>query len=1560
MVNKILLFFAFFLAFGLASTHAQGLTTCTGSQTWTTNCASTCINCNLDGLTGVTGINAPPGFHPDLCQGQLDVNNPHWYGFIAGSTTLTLAITPGACFTGTGLEAAILDNCAGIPACVPGPAPLNPAGAFIVQATTLVVGQPYQLMIDGFQGAQCAYTISVVNGSASPPPIGSIGTMTGNTQVCPNGTATYSIPPVANAVTYTWTAPTGASINGGSNVRTLPASGGNTVQITFGNSGGNVCVSASNACDPPVSTCMSVSNTPIPVTVLENAIICYQDTPYEWPEEPHTILAAPGTYTLTSSPYSSYLGCDSVVRQTLKLLPLNQTNLPVRYLCKDECFDINGITYCETGFYQETLVSENGCDSLVNFSLIKIQSNAVVQTPDTITCAVTSVPLSGAGSTTGNTVTYRWLNPDGQVISNAITATANAPGEYMFIVTNFVGGNQCRDTALVTVVGNLTPPLANAGPDMVITCSMPQTQLQGSGSMGSNFSYFWKALLGGNIVSGATTLNPTVDAPGTYSLRVTNNLNGCTAVNNAVVSADVTPPSINATGGSITCSNPSINIQLITNGQNPSFVWTGPNNFNSTQQNPSVNAPGAYSVTVTDGVTGCINFGSVQVLLATNPPGANATGGDITCLQTSVGISASSPTQGVSFQWSGPGGFTSNAQSPVVNAVGDYQVVVTGPNGCTSTATAIVALNDTPPGTTLSASSSLNCNNSTINLLASSSGNPADLNHEWTLPGGGNSSTGTQAFLAVTTPGVYGVVVNNTVTGCSSTASFTVIQRSAVTADVAATSNANCFNSTDGSITVSGSGGDGNYTYNWSDGGNAATNNNLGAGVYLVTITDGEGCSATASATLTEPAVLDCGATTTNQTINGAADGTAAANPTGGTPNYTFVWSTGETTQTLSGLLPGTYTVTVTDANGCTDVETVNVNAFDCTIQSSVVPVNISCFGETDGTAALDITGGTSPFNILWSNGETTNAIDSLPAGDYSVSVTDANNCPEVLTFSITEPQELQANATGSTTSGSNTTDGTATANPTGGTSPYTYNWSTGETTSSLSNLAPGAYRVTVTDANGCSAQQTVEVLPGNCGLTTNLQSTTPSCVGAADGSATVIVSGNSGNIQYAWSTGGTAATETNLPAGTHLVSITDENGCEILVTVELADPAALTITVDQVQNTTCPDAPAGTASVLVNGGTGPLSVSWSNGQTGLTAVDLIAGIYTAVVTDENGCSSSVEATVNANDTEAPVIVAGNTETGIGPNGDVVLTAQNTNTTITDNCGLASVVFVPASFSCTQLGDHQVEVTATDNAGLTTTETITVTIVDNTAPTLICSPSLVLCFEDNPVTYQAPTASDNCLILGGTFNIVEGLPIGAVFPLGSTTTTYNFTDAQGNVGSCSFEVTILPELQLEVDTVINDFNFQTVGAVFIDVQGSLPPYTYSWILNGQEVSTDQNISNIPAGDYTVIVTDDNGCTVSQTVTVDNTSDTKTPVLLSEIKVFPNPTSGQLNLLLPDDLVNQELFLQVFDLTGRRVLEFNSSQDKQVRLSLGDLADGLYSLVIRVGNDQTVRKIVLNQ
>jgi hypothetical protein len=1561
MNKKILLLNLLFFGVFTLRLQAQGLFACPGLSNASSTCAQSCINCNLDGLTGLNNIPLPPGAPNSLCHDDIILENPRFFGFIAGSTNLNMAVFPTNCQTGQGLEGAFIDNCTTTIGCLPGPNPLNGFGAFVMSATNLVVGRPYQLVIDGYNGDVCNFSFLVMNGSTQGPPLGPIDSIEGLDHVCPNATTTYSIPPVNNAVSYTWSAPAGSSINGGNSVRILPATGNNTVQIAFGNAGGNVCVTASNACSPQVTTCFQISNVPLPIHQLADEIVCYGQIPYEWAEEPHTILAAPGTYNLTSSIYDSYLGCDSIVKQKLTVLPLNQVNLPLRYLCKNECFTINGIEYCETGTFQEFLYTDNGCDSIVNFSLRVIPSKAVVAQPDTITCAVTSVPLSGVGSTTGNTVSYRWLDPTGQTISNAITATATQPGLFALIVTNTIGGNACMDTALVNVPGNLTPPLANAGPDKVLTCIVTQVQLQGVGSVGADFTYFWKAQLGGNIVSGVTTLNPIVNAPGAYTLRVTNNHNGCTAISNAVVTAQIAPPVVTAAGGDFTCSMPHVDLQVSTNAADPGFSWTGPNNFESTLQSPTVNVPGTYAVVVTNGVTGCTASATAQVNAGNDTPDLAVTGGGITCVEDQVVLGATSSVPGMTYQWSGPNGFSSGLQNPLAFVVGNYEVVATAPNGCTNTAIAIVSLNNTPPGTSLASSGSLNCVNETVNVLATSMGNPANLIHTWTLPDGSEQNSGSSAFLPATAPGTYSVLVNNTATGCSSNAAFTVVEYADVSVSIDKYDAPRCFGSNDGSLSALPAGGNGNYTFLWSNGATTNVIVDLGQGNYDVTVSDGENCSATLSLLVLEPAPVNTNATSTAQSAIGVSDGTAAAIPTGGTLPYTFVWSTGETTAEIVALSPGSYTVTVTDDKGCTAEKTVNVSQFDCTLQTLVLPQNITCFGADNGSATLQFLSGESPFTILWSTGDTLPSVNDLSIGQYSVSITDANNCPEVQSFSIQEPAILMANASGSTTSGLGTNDGTASANPIGGSGTYFYTWSNGEETDVISGLAAGTYTVIVQDDQGCLSEQSVEVLPGNCNLITDFQNANPTCYGYNNGSSTILLTGGSGGFSYAWSNGGTSATVSGLTAGTHTVSITDQNGCSISVSTSLSDPAALSLTVESNVSTTCPNAPEGSVTVSVAGGSGALFVGWSNGQAGYVATFLTAGVYTAVVTDEFGCTAATSVEILSNDTEAPVIIASNTNVAIGPDGTVVLTVQNTNMSVTDNCALASVVFQPTEFQCTQLGNHLVTVTATDAAGHVVSQSLTVTVVDNSAPILICSPSLVVCFEDNPVSYQAPNATDNCLINGGVFNITQGLPIGAVFPLGSTTTTYSFTDAQGNTGTCSFEVTVLSPQTIVVDTVINDINFQQVGGIFIQVGGGLPPYTYAWILNGQTVSNQQNITGIAAGDYTVIVTDDNGCIAgSQSIVVSNTSATSTPVAMDGIRVFPNPTADNLSVLLPDAMVDQSVFLQLLDQTGRRVVDQVSLREKQIDLTFPGLSNGLYFLVVRVGGNQMVRKVVLNR
>jgi hypothetical protein len=1534
---------------------------CNNNVPGASSCAQVCTYCDINGLEDINNVPFQGSAPPVICGGDIVLENPRWYQFIAGSPGITIVITPINCVSGGTLEAALLFDC-GLPvACVPGIA-VGPGNPVIINAPGLVVGAAYQLVVDGLNGAVCSYKISVLFGSATPPPPAPIDSIIGPGAVCPGATVTYSIPAVANALTYLWTAPAGSSINGGSNVAVLPALNGFQVDVKFGSVGGVVCVTASNPCHPPVTKCKPVSNAPLAITQLPEEVICNEQTPYVWPEQPFTQLNFPGAYTLISTPYKSYLGCDSIVRQKITILPLKTRVLPPAWLCEGECFTINGFEFCESGTYQELLTTAQGCDSLVVFTLIKVPVRAVVQQPDTITCAVPTVTLTSDSSTTGNTVTYNWINAAGQTISTGQTAVATAPGQYSLIVTNFGGGRACRDTATVTVPGALSVPAASAGPPRVLTCIVTQLQLQGSGSTGPQYSYFWTASNGGNIVSGANTLTPTVNAPGTYTLRVTNTQTGCSSTSITSVSRQDTPPSLEVQGGTFTCLIPTVTLQDTTNAVNPTYAWSGPNGFNSNERNPVVNVAGDYTLVVTDSLNGCTGVATATVIADNAPPGAAANGGVLNCFADSVLLNVATPTPNSSFAWTGPDGFNSSLQNPVVETPGAYAVTVTGQNGCTSTAVANVTLNTTPPGADLSVSGNLNCFNSSVNLVATSSANPANLNHVWTLPNGAQDTTGTVAVYVADIPGNYSVVVTNIVNGCTSTDTITVIRYENVGAVINEQQNLSCFGADDGSLSALANGGNGVYSYAWNNGLTTQSINGLSAGVYTVTITDGQSCTAAATATVTQPALLLANAFATPQTGNGAADGAAGANPSGGTAPYTFLWETGDTTASISGLLPGAYTVTVTDANNCSSVETVNVSPFNCLLNAVPNPTQVSCFGANNGIAAVTINGGEAPFSYFWSTGDTTETVANLGPGPISVSITDAANCPFELLFNITQPPLLTANPTANPTTGPNANNGSVNTAPLGGVTPYNYLWNTGDTTAAVGNLPGGWYYITITDANGCAASDSVEVETGNCALLTSFLTIPPGCNGGSDGEITVVVNGGSTPLNFNWSSGGAGNTEKNLPAGTYYVTITDANNCETADSVALTEPPLLALQVDVVVGTTCVNSPEGAITVSAAGGTGILEYIWSNGQTGPQATALVAGNYTVTATDENGCAATATAAIVSNDPVPPVIVAANVTVALGPSGSVTLTPLVLGASITDNCPQVTQTIVPSLFNCNQLGEHVVVITATDAAGNTAVETITVTIADLSPPTMTCSPSITRCAGNTTVTYPLPTATDNCLGAGGSFALVSGLPSGSMFPEGTTTVTYSYTDGQGNVGSCSFDVTILTPLVASIDTIINDIEDQGVGNIRISVSGSLPQYTYNWEKDGQSIpNTTQDINGLQMGTYAVTITDENGCTtVLDSIIVQSVVSTGGPDLSAAIGIFPNPTSGNVQVVFPDQWSASELDIVLFDLVGRRVLAVHSGGAKQLTLDLHTLPDGVYTLLMQIGKQRVVRKIVKSE
>ncbi len=579
-----------------------------------------------------------------------------------------------------------------------------------------------------------------------------------------------------------------------------------------------------------------------------------------------------------------------------------------------------------------------------------------------------------------------------------------------------------------------------------------------------------------------------------------------------------------------------------------------------------------------------------------------------------------------------------------------------------------------PPG-------NLNCNNASIQLNGTPSSQGPNFDYLWTAKEGGHIVSGdTTLTPVVDSIGKYFLKVTNTDNGCTALDSVVVNQSPTVTANISGFTNVSCNGGSNGSATVSGAGGNGTFSYLWSNGETTASVTGLAAGTYIAVVTDGENCTASASATITQPNTLLPNASATGETANGANNGTATANPSGGTPGYMYAWSNGETTQTITNLAPGSYTVNVTDLNGCTAIQTVTVNAFGCSLGATASTTNVTCNGANNGTATVTLTGAVNPVSYAWSNGASTQSVSNLAPATYTVSILDGNNCPAVLSVSISEPPVLSANASATGVTANGATDGTATANPTGGTPGYTYLWSNNETTQTITGLAPGPYGVVVTDGNGCTSVQVVTVAAFNCALSAVISSANVLCFGAADGQATIAVSNGTLPYTYLWSNGSSTQTVANLPAGTYTAIATDAAGCAISQSVNITQPAPLVATLIAVQNVLCPHDLNGGAEIAVTGGSLPYLFTWPGGNMG----NLGVGSYTVSVSDANDCTTTVSFDIVATDDEGPTLSC---PTNIQACGEGVVNYGIPTTA--DNCGLVGtpvVISGPASGSIFDLG----------------------------------------------------------------------------------------------------------------------------------------------------------------------------------------------------------------------------------------------------------------------------------
>ncbi|MBI1227380.1 MAG: T9SS type A sorting domain-containing protein [Bacteroidetes bacterium] len=978
---------------------------------------------------------------------------------------------------------------------------------------------------------------------------------------------------------------------------------------------------------------------------------------------------------------------------------------------------------------------------------------------------------------------------------------------------------------------------------------------------------------------------------GTYD-DIQQNQFGCDSINELLLVVVPLETRVNGVD-TIDCNTPSITLN--SNGSifsnNAVFTWKRGNTVVGNGQSLTITTGGNYTLSIESAVGDhtCTISKTVTIIQDTNiPQGVTAVGGNATCYTSEVTLMGSSTTANVTYSWTGPNGFTSNLQNPMVSTQGNYILTVTGANGCTKTATAVVSENKVPPAAAAVANGTLNCNAATVQLNGAGSSTGAQFTYLWSTTDGNITMNETTLTPTVNQGGTYVLTVTNQTNGCTSTAAVSVIQLPAVAALITGTTDVNCFGGSSGASTVEASGGDGTYTYAWSNGANTAMVSGLTVGNYTVVVTDGNGCTASQSVTISQPANLVPNATATPQTTFGVDDGTATANPSGGTSSYTYMWSNGETTQTITGLAPGNYTVVVTDSHGCTKQQTVTVSEVACAVTASIEQSDVSCFGAADGSATVTLLNANGTVTYAWSNGENTQTVTGLSGGTFDVSATDEAGCEVVTTVVIDEPQQLNSNATATNLTAFNADDGTASATPTGGSAPYTYAWNNGETTATITDLAPGMYTVVVTDANDCTKQQTVTVSPFNCSFSATITLGEISCNGATDGQATFSPTGGNAPFTYLWSTGETTATITGLGAGTVTGTVIDNDGCPAVVEAILTEPTALGVDVTDMVESHCL-ANDGSLTVSGTGGTPDYTYLWqTGGETTPTVTGLNAGTYTVAITDANGCSSNFDVVLGTDDIVPPVVVTQNITVQLDANGQVTIQPEDLDGGSTDDCQIASYSLDVSTFDCSNLGDNTISLSVTDMGNNTASATAIVTVEEATPPTIVC-PDDILVGGCNAMATFDVTATDNC---GGNVDIMQtaGLPSGSNFPLGNSTVTFSATDESGNTSSCSFVVTVQSSMTLTISQVNVACFGDNTGSATANPVGGLPPITYLWS-NGDDTQTSAGLT---AGTYTVTTTDNGGCTASESVTITQPTNFTT-ALVSIMNAINNMANGSIDV-----------------------------------------------------------------
>ena len=845
-------------------------------------------------------------------------------------------------------------------------------------------------------------------------------------------------------------------------------------------------------------------------------------------------------------------------------------------------------------------------------------------------------------------------------------------------------------------------------------------------------------------------------------------------------------------------------------------------------------------------------------------------------------VSTSNPGNVASWNWIFGDGTTSALQNPshTYPSTGTYNasLIITNVNGCSDTSAHPVVI-AAPIVFTPTLTNPL-CNgglNGSI-VLSETGGfglqaNPGGYHYTWSNPAGDSTT------LAGVGAGTYTVSCTDGI--CSASGQYTLNQPPALTATTSSTA-ASCSQN-NGSCTITISGGTPPYNgVTWAGlsgttTGNTTTVTGLFAGNYIANFHDANGCSAILQYTETV-ASLPCGinstSSSTNVTCFGGSNGSVTLTVTGGNAPENITWTNaGGTTvgtgATVSNLPAGIYNYSYTDANaGHAFTGTLTITQPGAATVINLSTTNISCAGANNGQAIVSVTsGGAAPFSYSWSGGNPNNPVASnLGPGAITVTVTDANSCTSTATGNISSVPALQLNITTTNNGCNQYNNGSATANVTGGTTPYGYFWNNISTAQTDLSLAAGTYTVTVTDSNSCTITGTATISSSPPFINT-VDSTNVKCYGGTTGSVTVNSSGGATPYVYSWSSDSTGtvnpalvgANLANLKAGEYLLTVTDAHGCTFFDSTFVQQPAAPLSVVTSTKNINCTGGHTGVIAVIVSGGTPTYSYAWTGGvSTTDSAINLAAGTYVVTVTDLNSCTLDSSFTLTE-PAVALTLTPNQTNLSCYQSNDGVarITAAGGTTPYTYVWTLSPSVVD----SATGLIAGNYGVLVTDNNQCTAAQAFVITQPTQIVPT----PTVV-----NVMCFGQTNGSININTIGGTGGYTYIWSPNVSTTASATNLgfgTYDVTVTDVTLCSVSFSSTVTqPAAALTANYIVNNvpcFGTST-GSILVSATGGTVPYTYSWNPN---VSGADSAVNLPVGNYAITVTDLNQCSVNSSFTL---------------------------------------------------------------------------------------------